>query len=77
MEDGALLSHVLQHVLSPKPTLTLPEAIQFYEKARLPKAFQTQQISFMKGAFWQFPEGELQKVRHTHPLSFPPLLYHF
>jgi salicylate hydroxylase len=61
MEDGAFLGRALKHVVSGE--LTIKEAIHIYEKARMPKAFMKQQVSFLNGAIWHLPDGEMQEVR--------------
>lgn len=61
MEDGEYLAHTLGAVVQGK--VTLPEAIQIYEKGRMPKAYLKQQVSFLNGAIWHLPDGPLQEVR--------------
>ncbi|RFU82004.1 salicylate hydroxylase [Trichoderma arundinaceum] len=47
MEDGAFLGRILSEVV--RETITIPEAIQLYEKQRIPKAWVKQQISYVSG----------------------------
>ncbi|KAL7931663.1 hypothetical protein V8C35DRAFT_309182 [Trichoderma chlorosporum] len=49
MEDGAFLGRVISEVV--RGVISVPEAIQLYEKSRMPKAWVKQQISFMSGVF--------------------------
>ena len=55
MEDGAFLGQVLSEVV--RGVINIPEAIDLYEKRRIPKAFVKQQISFISGTF-NMAEGE-------------------
>ncbi|PNP44201.1 hypothetical protein THARTR1_11092 [Trichoderma harzianum] len=47
MEDGAFLGRVISEVI--RGVISVPEAIQIYEKQRMPKAWVKQQVSFMSG----------------------------
>lgn len=47
MEDGAFLGTVISEVT--RGTITLTEAIQLYEKKRIPRAWVKQQASFVSG----------------------------
>jgi len=47
MEDGAFLGRVLSEVV--RGVLTIPEAIDIYEKQRIPRAWIKQQASFISG----------------------------
>jgi salicylate hydroxylase len=47
MEDGAFLGKVIADVV--RGILTLPEAIEIYEKTRMPRAWTKQQASFTAG----------------------------
>jgi len=49
MEDGAFLGKVIADVI--RGILSLPEAIEIYEKTRMPRAFTKQQASFTAGVF--------------------------
>jgi salicylate hydroxylase len=60
MEDGEFLAQTLRAVVQGK--VTLSEAIQIYEKGRMPKAYFKQQVSFLNGAIWHLPDGLLQEV---------------
>lgn len=60
MEDGAFLARTLAKHVEGK--ITLPEAIEIYEKGRMPKAYFKQQVSFLNGAIWHLPDGPLQEV---------------
>jgi len=61
MEDGAFLARALGAVVQGK--ITLSEAINIYEKGRMPKAYLKQQVSFLNGAIWHLPDGPLQEAR--------------
>ncbi|KAL7943773.1 hypothetical protein V8C42DRAFT_328415 [Trichoderma barbatum] len=47
MEDGAFLGRVISEVI--RGVISMPEAIQLYEKRRIPKAWVKQQISYVSG----------------------------
>ncbi|KAL6789785.1 hypothetical protein J3E68DRAFT_443598 [Trichoderma sp. SZMC 28012] len=47
MEDGAFLGRIISEVV--RGVISIPEAIQLYEKQRMPKAWVKQQISYMSG----------------------------
>lgn len=64
MEDGAFLARALGAVVQGR--VTLPEAIEIYEKGRMPKAYLKQQVSFLNGAIWHLPDGPLQEVSFSH-----------
>ena len=53
MEDGAFLGRVLSEVV--RGSVTLEEAIDIYEKARMPRAWIKQQSSFCMGAMYMAP----------------------
>lgn len=53
MEDGAFLGRVLAEVV--RGIITLPEAINIYEKTRMPRAWVKQQASFTMGAMYMLP----------------------
>lgn len=61
MEDGAFLGKVLGRVVD--GSLTLPDAITIYEKTRMPRAYNKQQISFLNGAVWMLEDGPAQAAR--------------
>ncbi|KAK5208123.1 hypothetical protein LTR41_006059 [Exophiala xenobiotica] len=61
MEDGAFLARTLAKHVEGK--ISLPEAIEIYEKGRMPKAYFKQQVSFLNGAIWHLPDGPLQEAR--------------
>lgn len=66
MEDGAFLARTLGAVV--QGNISLPEAINIYEKGRMPKAHLKQQVSFLNGAIWHVPDGPLQEVSSiAHP----------
>jgi salicylate hydroxylase len=65
LEDGAFLGTVFGRVV--KGELTVSEALDLYEKARMPKADYKQQVSFVNGAIWHLPDGPQQEVT---PLPF-------
>ncbi len=61
MEDGAFLARALARVVEGK--LNLRQAIEIYEKARIPLAYNKQQVSFINGQIWMLPDGPLQEAR--------------
>jgi salicylate hydroxylase len=61
LEDGAFLGAVFGHVVSGE--LSITEALELYEKARMPKADYKQQVSFVNGAIWHLPDGPQQEAR--------------
>ncbi|EXJ68428.1 uncharacterized protein A1O5_08220 [Cladophialophora psammophila CBS 110553] len=61
MEDGAFLARTLARVVEGK--LNIAQAIEIYEKTRMPKAYYKQQVSFLNGAIWQVPDGPIQEAR--------------
>lgn len=63
MEDGAFLGRCIQQLVQKR--LSLKEAIEVYEKARIPKAHLKQQISFLNGVIWQLPDGPAQEARNN------------
>lgn len=65
MEDGEFLAQTLRAVVQGR--VTLSEAIEIYEKGRMPKAYLKQQVSFLNGAIWHLPDGLLQEVSSYDP----------
>ncbi|KAK4941043.1 hypothetical protein LTR10_018964 [Elasticomyces elasticus] len=61
MEDGAYLARTLAKVVEGK--INLAQAVEIYEKGRMPKAYYKQQVSFLNGAIWHLPDGPLQEAR--------------
>lgn len=61
IEDGVFLARTLTDVIGGR--LSLAQAINIYEKARMPLAHYKQQISFINGQVWQLPDGPLQRAR--------------
>ncbi|KIY02128.1 uncharacterized protein Z520_02266 [Fonsecaea multimorphosa CBS 102226] len=61
MEDGAFLARALAKVVEDK--ITIAQAIEIYEKRRMPLAYYKQQVSFINGAIWQVPDGPIQEAR--------------
>ncbi|KAL1963184.1 hypothetical protein VTN77DRAFT_8617 [Rasamsonia byssochlamydoides] len=61
MEDGAFLAKCIGAVVQGK--LSFREAIDIYEKERMPKAYAKQQVSFINGAIWHLPDGPEQRAR--------------
>jgi len=61
MEDGAFLGRTISAVVQGK--ISIPEAVDIYEKTRMPLAHLKQQVSFLNGAIWQLPDGPLQEAR--------------
>ena len=60
MEDGAFLARTLAKVV--EGGISIPQAIEIYEKTRMPKAYYKQTVSFLNGAIWQVPDGPVQEV---------------
>lgn len=60
MEDGAFLGRTIAAVVQGK--ISMPEAIDIYEKRRMPMARMKQGVSFLNGAIWQLPDGPAQEV---------------
>lgn len=81
MEDGAFLGIVLGYVV--KGDVSLKDAIDIYERGRMPLADAKQQVSVMNGAIWHLPDGPLQEARDNamsselrgEPLLRSPNLY--
>ncbi|KAJ9616815.1 hypothetical protein H2200_000534 [Cladophialophora chaetospira] len=61
MEDGAFLARTLAKVVEGR--ISIPQAIEIYEKTRMPKAYYKQQVSFLNGAIWQVADGPVQEAR--------------
>ncbi|KAI1324931.1 salicylate hydroxylase [Xylariaceae sp. FL0255] len=61
MEDGAFLGKCLGKVAS--GDIRIDEAVTIYEKERMPKAYEKQQVSFLNGAIWHLPDGPKQEAR--------------
>ena len=61
MEDGAFLAKALGEVI--KGSFSIAEAVELYERERMPKAYAKQQISFINGVIWQLPDGPEQEAR--------------
>jgi len=62
MEDGIFLGRVMSEVV--RGILSLPEAVEIYEKTRMPRAWTKQQVSFTNG-------------KQTHPfIRNVPMWYH-
>ncbi len=61
MEDGAFLGRCIGEVV--KGRISLAQAIEIYEKERMPKAHFKQQVSFLNGAIWHLPDGPAQEAR--------------
>ena len=61
MEDGAFLAKAIGE--ASKGSMTIAEAVGLYEKERMPKACIKQQVSFINGAIWMFPDGPEQEAR--------------
>lgn len=60
MEDGAFLARTLAKVVEGK--ISVAQALEIYEKTRMPKAYYKQQVSFLNGAVWQLADGPEQEV---------------
>jgi salicylate hydroxylase len=61
MEDGAFLGIVIGAALQGK--MSLKEAVELYEKERMPKAKRKQDVSFLNGAIWHL-SGEQAEARN-------------
>ncbi|CAK3801663.1 3-hydroxybenzoate 6-hydroxylase [Lecanosticta acicola] len=61
MEDGAFLGRVLGEVVH--NVLTLPEAMDLYEKTRMPRAWAKQQASFIMGGIYMAEEDARGNAR--------------
>lgn len=61
MEDGAFLGVVVGEVV--RGTISIPEAIELYEKKRMPRVWTKQQISFINGTL-NMADGEAAKKRN-------------
>ncbi|ETI23936.1 hypothetical protein G647_05743 [Cladophialophora carrionii CBS 160.54] len=61
MEDGAFLARTLAKVVEGR--INIAQAIEIYEKSRMPKAYYKQQVSFLNGAIWQVADGPVQEAR--------------
>lgn len=61
MEDGAFLAKCVGAAVQGK--LDLRDAVSLYEEERMPKAYAKQQVSFINGALWMFPDGPAQRAR--------------
>ncbi|KUJ21522.1 FAD/NAD(P)-binding domain-containing protein [Mollisia scopiformis] len=61
MEDGAFLGRCIRSVIAGQ--ITLSQALEIYEKERMPKTHFKQQVSFLNGAIWQLPDGSAQGAR--------------
>ncbi|KAE8446251.1 hypothetical protein EG329_012337 [Mollisiaceae sp. DMI_Dod_QoI] len=61
MEDGAFLGRCIAKVVEGK--IELRQAIDIYERERMPKARFKQQVSFLNGVIWHLEDGETQEAR--------------
>lgn len=61
MEDGAFLGRVLGEVV--RGVISMPEAIDIYEKTRMPRAWIKQQASFTTGGIYMAEENPRGKAR--------------
>ena len=61
MEDGAFLAKCVGKVI--QGNMSIKDAVELYERERMPKAHVKQQVSFLNGAIWQLPEGSMQTSR--------------
>lgn len=61
MEDGAFLARCLASVVSGR--VSLAEAIQIYERGRMPKASYKQQVSYLNGWLWHL-DGAAAEARN-------------
>jgi salicylate hydroxylase len=65
MEDGAFLGVVIGEVV--RGTITVPEAIELYEKKRMPRVWTKQQVSFVNGTL-NMVGGDVAKRRNAASL---------
>lgn len=63
MEDGIFLGKVIADVV--RGVLSLPEAVEIYEKTRMPRAWTKQQASFTNGKYMPFPCAKSQCRKET------------
>jgi salicylate hydroxylase len=61
MEDGAFLGRCISQVVQNR--ISIAQAIEIYERHRMPKAHVKQQVSFLNGAIWHLPDGPAQQAR--------------
>lgn len=61
MEDGAFLGKCIKKVIEGK--IKLNDAVEIYERERMPKAYQKQQVSFLNGVIWHLADGPEQQAR--------------
>lgn len=61
MEDGAFLARCIRAAMERK--ITLRQAVEVYERGRMPKASYKQQVSFLNGAIWMQPDGPATHAR--------------
>lgn len=60
IEDAAFLGKTLGKVVEGQ--LTLAQAIDIYEKGRMPAAAYKQRVSYLNGRIWQTPDTSATKV---------------
>ena len=61
MEDGAFLGKCIEQVVQKR--ISLAQAVEIFEKGRMPKAWLKQQVSFVNGAIWHLSDGPAQQAR--------------
>ena len=61
MEDGAFLARCIKAAVDRK--INLKQAVEIYQRGRMPKASYKQQVSFLNGAIWMQPNGPATEAR--------------
>lgn len=61
MEDGAFLARCVKAAVERK--IDIGQAVEIYERGRMPKASYKQQVSFLNGAIWMQPDGPATEAR--------------
>lgn len=62
MEDGAFLARCIGAVIEGRLG-NIADAIDVYEKGRMPKASYKQQVSYLNGWLWHLPDGPAADAR--------------
>lgn len=62
MEDGAFLAKCLKAVIDGRLS-SVKDAVNIYEKGRMPKASYKQQVSYLNGWLWHLPAGPAAQAR--------------
>lgn len=61
MEDGAFLARCVGAAIEGR--LSIADAVNVYEKGRMPKASYKQQVSYLNGWLWHLPDGPAADAR--------------